>query len=445
MLVRNSGLVTATLLAALAAACSLHLEQRDMPAQLRSGYNNALFHRHNDTFRTGAAIHYAHGRAHDVLQLSALSNARQVDAQTDADFVQTLRNRMRMEPTQMLYGPHSGQGIWRLYLTIDWTHHHHEQTYDILADPDVEWADKERLTRRALDYYLARSEHARSTAPLELTMRRAGVMMKPYFGYFRNNYPRTNNFFYAAHWWHPSVYEAQMIAGNDREQEAAVAAVQKTLQTVLSDRPQRMLLSREVMPRYSRMTPESANVFDNLHMLHGIAYDILAYEGWSIDEKRAELYRVIEAMSEQPGDRRLARAFEIPQPTVDPRRYEPWMKTVEGAMNEIMSEMMKEMWPMMSPDGAAEAPPEVQAQMKLKLTPGTQPGEIPGSLHDAVMKLVPGMKMDPEGQKPGKSPNMTKKMADNWTAKARAMPPLPPWPMQAEPSLASVPPAKGSP
>jgi hypothetical protein len=26
----------------------------------------------------------------------------------------------------------------------------------------------------------------------------------------------------------------------------------------------------------------------NLHMLHGIAYDILAYEGWTIRQKRSE-------------------------------------------------------------------------------------------------------------------------------------------------------------
>ncbi len=57
------------------------------------------------------------------------------------------------------------------------------------------------------------------------------------------------------------------------------------------------------MPRYARMSPESANIFDNLHMLHGIAYSILAYPGWSIEEKRAEMYRVIEAMGYQPATR----------------------------------------------------------------------------------------------------------------------------------------------
>ena len=45
----------------------------------------------------------------------------------------------------------------------------------------------------------------------------------------------------------------------------------------MPDRPGRMLLSREIMPRYARMSPESENIFDNLHMLHGIAYSILAF------------------------------------------------------------------------------------------------------------------------------------------------------------------------
>lgn len=50
------------------------------------------------------------------------------------------------------------------------------------------------------------------------------------------------------------------------------------------------------MPHYFRFSPESANIFDNLHMLHAIAYDILAYEQWTIEQKRAELYRVVKAM-----------------------------------------------------------------------------------------------------------------------------------------------------
>jgi hypothetical protein len=69
------------------------------------------------------------------------------------------------------------------------------------------------------------------------------------------------------------------------------------------------------------MSPASGNIFDNLHMLHGIAYDIFSYEGWDEDQKRAEIYRVIEAMSYQPSDEKLVRKFKIPHPDMDPRVY----------------------------------------------------------------------------------------------------------------------------
>jgi hypothetical protein len=422
--------------AVLLVSCSLHLESRDMPAQLRRGYNNAFFHRHNDAFRTSAAIHYSHGKAHDVLQLTDIANSNNLDVETDRDFSSVLKGRMRMEPSMMLFGPHTGQGAWKLYLAIDWTHHHHEQTYDILSDADIPWSKKADVTCDAVDYYLARSDAARSPAPLDLTMRRAAVMMKPYFTYFRNKYPRTNNFFYVAHWWHPAIYEAQMIGGNDAEQDAVIAEVQRRLDQAMTERPERMLLSREMMPRYARMSPESANIFDNLHMLHGIAYDIMAYEGWSIDQKRAELYRVVDAMSEQPGDRELAKAFDVPHPDMDPRQYEPWMRTVEGSMSEIMIGMMAEMWPMMSPDGAEQPPEMIREQMKKKLTPGMQPEEFDGSLHDALMKLEPNMKMDAEGMKPGVTPKMASMMVEKW--KSKRGPDVRPWPLDAEPSLSSI-------
>jgi hypothetical protein len=120
-------------------------------------------------------------------------------------------------------------------------------------------------------------------------------------------------------------------------------------QEVLPNRPEAMLPSREIMPRYSQLSPESANIFDNLHMLHGIAYDILAYEGWSVEEKRKEMYRVIDAMSYHPGDERLAARFTLPYPDVNPLVYEPWMRGTEVEMNRIMHEMMEEMMP---PTGA---------------------------------------------------------------------------------------------
>jgi hypothetical protein len=51
-----------------------------------------------------------------------------------------------------------------------------------------------------------------------------------------------------------------MIAGNDAEQELSVNATHGLSEDMLRDRPQRMLLSGEIMPRYARMSPEFANI-----------------------------------------------------------------------------------------------------------------------------------------------------------------------------------------
>lgn len=306
-----------------------------------------------------------------------------------------------------------------------------------MAERSIPWDEKKEWTDRAVRYYLDKFDIPRSPAPLDVTLRRAAVMMKPYTSLFRNNYPRSNNFFFAAHWWHPAIYEAQMIGGNGSTQEETVRETDRTLfNQVLKDRPQRMLLSREMMPRYSRMSPESANIFDNLHMLHGIAYDLLSYEGWSVEQKRDERYRVIRAMSYQPGDEKLACKFATPHPEVDPRVYEPWMKGTEGEMNRIMMEMMEEMMPLMMPESPD---PQMKARMmeqfRKKMTPGMQEGEEPGSLMDALKKVMPGMQMSPESMEPGKTPQkMIDAMMKGWREKYGAMPDIPPMPMHREPA-----------
>jgi hypothetical protein len=335
------------------------------------------------------------------------------------------------------YGPYTGRFMWQLYRAIDWTHVHHGETYDILSSREIEWGRKKAWTDEQVRYYLEINDMARSPAPLDVTMRRAGVMMKPYFGLFRNLYPQTTTYFYVAHWWHPTIYEAMMIGGNDGEQDEAVReAHEQTFSRVFHQRPSRMLLSRELMPRYSRMSPESANIFDNLHVIHGISYAILAYEGWNEEQKRKEMYRVLEALGYQPGDEKLARKFSLPHPDMNPRCYQPWMTTYEGEMNRIMEEMLREMWPCMSPDGADEPPANVMNQFRLKLSPGHQPGEHPGSLHEALMKEFPQMVMDKKGMEPGVTPKkMVEAMMKGWEQKSANMAEVPPLAMDRDPAL----------
>jgi len=421
----------------LAAGNAPALEQRDEVSFPRGPYNGAFFHRENESFRISAAIHFAHAKQHDILLLQPVGKHEMTDGRTDAEYLEMLWHPPRTEPKMELFGPYAAKTFWQLYRAIDWTHMHHEQTYDILASKNIPWDRKKEWTDRAVAYYLDKLDIPMSPAPLDVTMRRVGAMMKPYFTLFRNYYPKSNNFFYVAHWWHPAVYEAQMLGGNDAEQEMMTRATDRTMYTkVLYDRPQRMILSRELMPTYARLSPESANIFDNLHMLHGFAYDILSYDKWSNEEKKKELYRVIKALSYQPGDEKIAKQFKIPHDRVDPRVYEEWMKGSEGEMNRIMFEMWDEMMPLMMPGGMDQGMMgQAKEQLRKKLAPGLEEGEHPGSLMDAMKKVMPDMKMSMESMAPGKSdPKMMEAMMKGWQEKYGNLPDVQPPDMGRDPS-----------
>lgn len=408
------------------------VEQRDTLAIPRGPYLKSFFDRHRRAWGHQAGIHAAHGAAHDVVHLTPWENRHEEDSSFDARMLRLTERAPKNGPRMENYGPYVSQWAYTLYRVIDWTHALHEGTYDILSDKGIPWHEKKAWTDRAVKLYLERQEEARSPAPLDVTMRRAGVMMRPYFGYFRNNYPKASTFFFVAHWWHPAIYEAMMLGGDGAAQGRAVQGADGLLERAFQDRPQRMLLSRELMPRYSRMSPEAANIFDNLHMLHGIAYDILTYPKWTRRQKKRELYRVIKAMAYQPGDEELARKFQTPHPDVDPSRYEDWMKGLDGDMNRIMLEMLEEMMPMMMPGLTADKKQAVIEQMRMKLAPGMQAGESEGSLHDALMKVVPEMKMNPKIMEPGESdPVMMQTMLAGWLQKHGHEPEAAPLPMAA--------------
>ena len=248
----------------------------------------------------------------------------------------------------------------------------------------------------------------------------------------------------------------------------------------------RMLLSRELSPRYSRLSPETANVFDNLHMLHGITYDIFAYDGWTVKEKRAELYRVLDAMSYQSGDEKWVRKFELSKPDVNPLDYDAWSQDSDGEMTRMMLEMLDEMMPMMMAnhhstvqqgnDTHHKMPKEkdsemmdhsgmshmehaqmmkhqemtsehhsgshhssmhqkLKEQLHLKLTPGIQDGELSGSFMDAMMQLMPQMHMNHDGMEAGQiNPMMVNTMLKGWQDKYSDLPDVAVMPMDTEPS-----------
>ena len=439
---RLAGILALSALAALAAP----QEPLNRVFFKRGHYNFDFKGREPVEYRFSASIHVAHGLAHDwqllAPPLDDVAKREAYDAEFDRRMVATIHRPPSVEPEMELYAPTTMRFAWQILRAIDWTHMHHGQTYDELASRSVPWNEKSKLTEASVDYYLSKELKGipRSVAPIDVTMRRAGVMMKPYFTLFRNYYPKSNSLFWVAHWWHPVIYEAQILGGNGPAQDEMVRATHALTEGVMADRPGRMHLSRENMPRYSRMSPRTANIFDNLHMLHGIVYDIMTYKGWNEGQKRKELYRVLHAMSYQPGDEKLVRKFPEPHPDMDPRVYYDWMKPAdEGEMPRIMREMMMEMMPSMMPDATLEEKAAVMAQFKMKMAQGLQPGELPGSLHDALMKVYPKMRMMPEGMAPGATPTMmVDTMLKGWEAKYGSMPDIPGYDMSVEPT--SVPP-----
>ncbi len=198
-----------------------------------------------------------------------------------------------------------------------------------------------------------------------------------------------------------------------------------------------MLLSREIMPRYARMSPESANIFDNLHMLHGIAYSILAYKG---GRSRRSGPRCTGSSRPWATSRRrgLRRKFREPHPDFDPRTYPAWVRSPQGAMGMIMMDMLMEMLPMMYPGGLSKAAAgrrHAAGDDERRL--GIEPGEVvPGSLRDALMQVAPGMMTMPGSTEPGEAPAMmVEHMVQAWKAKAARMPDVAPIDMSVEPSL----------
>ncbi len=410
------------------------VEQRDEVFRVHSCVNDAFFWRHNAAYRSGAALHISHGAQHDFLLCKAGEDPAHVDQEFEAFSLAHLNDPPYTEPTQEYYAPYAARTLWRLPRTIEWTHILHEETYDVLASPLIPWERKSAELQRMVHYYLTTNDVALSCAPLDLVMRRTGVMMKPYFTVFRTQYPSSNNFFYAAHWWHPAIYEAMMIGGNGQAQDAAVNETEVVFKRdVLTNRPMRMLLGREVMPRYARLSPESTNIFDCLHMLHGIVYDILAYPDWTLDEKRMEIYRVLAAMAYRPGDERLARKFPLPHPDQDPRRYEAWMREGPGEMGRMMLEMHEEMMPPGDDPKAKAAHERMMAILKDKLMPGRSPNEPAGSFMAAVALLMPElpMPMSPAHMAGKSDPVMTTMMVDAWMATSVSLPDVPDYPMTA--------------
>lgn len=101
-----SALPLCLLVAATLSGCGsvVTTEQRNAVSFLRGRYNTALYRRHNQAFRVGAALHFAHAKQHDVLWLTALEKHGVEDAEFDREATEfTVELKARTEPSQEQY------------------------------------------------------------------------------------------------------------------------------------------------------------------------------------------------------------------------------------------------------------------------------------------------------------------------------------------------------
>jgi len=171
--------------------------------------------------------------------------------------------------------------------SMDWTHMLHSQLYDILTDDRI--TDKRAAGERAITYYLSEAEAAFSTRGYGHRFMEGGG---EWAGNFHTAYPEINGILWAYHWHHAAVYEALMEADPDRRRTELDRVIDVFTDSVLVALPHVMPLTAEVAPRFSRMFPAAAHIFDNLHMMHDVVNDIMAEPSYSLSAKTAEIERL---------------------------------------------------------------------------------------------------------------------------------------------------------
>jgi len=180
----------------------------------------------------------------------------------------------------------------RTAAAMDWTHHLHEQLYDILSDDRVQ--DRQAAGEAAIAHYLQRSDAAFSTRGYGHAFMMAGGS---WAGTFARRYPSVNGILWAYHWHHAAVYEALMEETHEDRARALDRVLEVFVDSVLVDPPSYMPLTAETAPRFSAMFPAAAHIFDNLHMMHDVVNDIMADPAYDLPAKEAEIERLRLLMS----------------------------------------------------------------------------------------------------------------------------------------------------
>ena len=277
----------AVLLIALVETSCTGVTPRNSQFYLPGNYNFAFYDTHTRAAQSFYAAHVAHFGIYEVA-LTQGEDATDAFAELETRIRRLVTAPPKFEPPAELIAPGWTRMAHPTGLNMDWTHHLHSQLYDILTDPSV--TEKQAAGERAMAYYLSNPDVAFSTRGYGHRWMIGGGT---WAGTFVRKYPDINGILWAYHWHHAAVYEVLMEPTPEAQARELDRVIDLFVDSVLADPPEYMPLTAEAAPRFSKMFPAAAHIFDNLHMMHDITNDIMVDERLSRAEKQAEIDRML--------------------------------------------------------------------------------------------------------------------------------------------------------
>jgi hypothetical protein len=264
--------------------------QRDAQYWLPAQYNNVFYHTYPDAARSFYAAHFAHFSVYEFAMDASPNHAKRW-ATLESRVRELIGAPPRFEPPVDVVAPRWTRIAYRAMKAMEWTHHLHEQLYDILADDRV--ADKRSAGERAIAYYLSNRGAALATRGYGHAFMLYGGSWS---GRFPVDHPAMNGILWAFHWHHAAIYEALMET-DATERRAELARVLRVFtDSLLLHPPDYMPLTAQIAPTFGAMFPAAAHIFDNLHMLHDVVNDIMIDPELSVSDQGREINRMLEQM-----------------------------------------------------------------------------------------------------------------------------------------------------
>jgi len=264
------------------------------PFRLPAEHNWSFRSHHPAVDRLFNAFDYGHGILYETLWTRPGAPPELLEEEIYSRLVrEILPNPPRLPMPEASFMPRYARLVPVAKEMFEWAHVLHRQSYDILADPRLDPAQRDEAMAELLRYY-RRSPLAFPVEPKGMEIMDA----QPFSKVFRERYPRFNGLIWAYHWLQVAVYEPLLAHDSPEERQAAIQGTLVRFWQMLEDPPatlpSEMPMSPAIAPLFTARYPEFAAIFDNLHMMHDVISDILTSERVERGEKRREIGRQTE-------------------------------------------------------------------------------------------------------------------------------------------------------